>query len=782
MYRIGGILLVLAGMAGPGSVAFADGGRAVHFAGRTVSSVIDEYRAEGLPFVYSSNLVSASMEVKQEPLGTEPVAIVREILASYQLTVREEDGFFLVVRMTKAEAEAQKPLVKFESSARPTEPALDTITVSTSRYHLSRELSNSRYYVDQQTIQSMPDLGEDPLRSAQRVPGAASGGVTAKTHFRGGEQNETGILLNGQRLLDPFHVRDFQSIFSSVDARAINGIEVYTGGFPVRYGDRLSGLVLIDSLNPDRPNRTELGLSVYNSSFLSAGTAADGEVQWLTSVRRGNLDLVVDKKYGEPKYYDLFGQISVNLSPDSQLSANALFAKDNVAVILSNDVDDVERNKSNTQNAQFWMRLDKRWSSALTSTSILSWGTLSNRRGADTNDEQKFLLSVDDRRDIDTLSFRQDWTWSASDTHRLQWGLQAEHGDATYDYRNAAQYFGLSAVLADQFSPTQTVISAAPNSESYALYLSDRWRLQKRTFAELGLRWDKQRYSGSQSASQLSPRISLFHALGPDTEFRFSWGRYQQSQGIQELQVEDGLSNFFPAQRSDNIIAGFYHRFDLAYSLRIEAFRKDMSHLRPRFENLFNAFAVIPELSPDRVKIAPSQARAQGVEVSIEYDAEGPLKWWASYTLSKAYDTVDGVRQFRSWDQRHAFVGGVSWSNEHWSAAIVANVHSGWPKTDLLVVPSLDAMGEPAFDVRLGPRNGSRFGTFASIDARVSRTFDVGRGNITAFVEVSNATDRHNVCCSDYGVEEDDAGNLVFEFSDSYWAPLIPAVGFLWEF
>lgn len=780
MYRIGRIVLLIVGLAG--AAAFADDTHTSDYVGRTVFSVIDEYRAAGLPFVYSTNLVSASMLVKKEPHGTEPAAIVQEILAPHQLTVREEDGFFLVVRMTKAEAEAQKPLVEFKPSDRSVAPVLETITVSTSRYHISRELSNSRYYVDQQTIQSMPDLGEDPLRSAQRVPGTAAGGVSAKTHFRGGEQDETGILLNGQRLLDPFHVRDFRSLFSSIDARAINGVEVYTGGFPVRYGDRLSGLVLIDSLNPDQPNRTELGLSVYNSSFLSAGTAADGEVQWLASARRGNLDLVVDKKYGEPKYYDLFGQISINLSPDTQLSANALFAKDDVAVILSNDFDDVEQNRSNTQNAQFWIRLDNRWSSALTSTSILSLGTLSNKRGANTNDEQKFHLSVDDKRDIDTLSFRQDWTWSASDGHRLQWGLQADYGDAAYDYQSEATYFGLSAVLADTFQTTQSTISASPSGESYSFYVSDRLRLQKRTFAELGLRWDRQAYTGFQSDSQLSPRISLFHALSRDTEFRFSLGRYYQSQGVQELQVEDGLSNFFPAQRSDNIVAGIYHRINPDYSMRIEAFRKDMNHLRPRYENLFNAFSVVPELSPDRVRIAPSRARAQGLEISIEHDADGPLKWWASYTLSEAYDIVNGMKQRRSWDQRHAFLGGVSWSNEHWTAAIVANVHSGWPKTNLVVTPMTDTSGAPVFDVRIGSRNADRFGTFASLDARISRKFDVRRGSLTVFVEASNITDRRNVCCSDYGIEEDDAGNPVFEFNNDYWAPLIPAAGFLWEF
>jgi hypothetical protein len=109
-------------------------------------------------------------------------------------------------------------------------PEIETIAVSASRYEILRDISTSRFVLDQRTIQNMPDLGEDPIRVVQRLPGAAASGASAKTHFRGGESDEIGIMLNGQRLFDPFHIRDYQSIFSTIDSRAIEGVEVYTGG------------------------------------------------------------------------------------------------------------------------------------------------------------------------------------------------------------------------------------------------------------------------------------------------------------------------------------------------------------------------------------------------------------------------------------------------------------------------------------------------------------------------------------------------------------------------
>ena len=160
----------------------------------------------------------------------------------------------------------------------------------------------------------------------------------------------------------------------------------------------------------------------------------------------------------------------------------------------------------------------------------------------------------------------------------------------------------------------------------------------------------------------------------------------------------------------------------------------------------------------------------------------GPLSWWASYTLSDVNDTVNGTEKPRSWDQRHSFLAGVSWSTKRWDAGIVASIHSGWPKTGLTLIEGVDASGEAEFTAIPGPRNAGRYKAFASLDARISRKFDVGRGGLTTFFEITNATNRKNVCCSDFDLEEDEDGNDSLDFSKDFWLPLLPAVGILWEF
>jgi hypothetical protein len=273
----------------------------------------------------------------------------------------------------------------------------------------------------------------------------------------------------------------------------------------------------------------------------------------------------------------------------------------------------------------------------------------------------------------------------------------------------------------------------------------------------------------------------VLHALNSKTELRFSWGRYYQSQGIHELQIEDGVTDFFPAQQADHIIAGISRRLGNNHSIRLELFQKDMNDLRPRFENLYDPLALIPELQADRVRIAPSSALARGLELSINRTGQA-LSWWASYALAEVTDTVDGADVPRSWDQRHALQAGLLWSENNWDLSVAGHIRSGWPTTSLALEEFTGPGGETEFIAVPGPRNAERLSNFASLDARIGRTFDVGRGTIMVFFEVSNLLDRNNICCFDYDIETDENGEEFLEYSPDYWLPLLPAFGFLWEF
>jgi hypothetical protein len=659
----------------------------------------------------------------------------------------------------------------------PERAELPDFVVTASRYEILSRLSTSPFLIDRRALEQRPDLGDDPLRAVHRLPGTAAGGASAKAHVRGGEEEETAIVLNGQRLLDPFHIRDYQSMFSAIDARAIDGIEVYTGGFPVRYGDRIGGLVLIDAPSWDRPRRTELGLSVYNTSVLSSGTIGDGTGSWLVSARRGNLDRVINEDLGEPTFHDFFGEIGVRFSPRNTVTVNALSADDRVLLVTESDPTELEQSSNATRNTHLWVHWQQEWSSTLSSSTAFFTSRFDSRRIGVVDDPEKIVGRVDDRRKVASDGMRQDWTAAVRERHVLSWGGEYQRLSAEYDYASSADYFGFFTTFTGVPTAIRRNANVAPDGNVFAVYFSDRWEIGSWA-ADLGWRWDKQGYTDTRNEQQFSPRFSVLRALGERTELRLGLGRYFQSQGIHELQVEDGVTDFFTAQRADQAVIGLHHLFGDRYSARFEAYWKSLRQLRPRFENAFDPLLVIPELEPDRVRIAPERAFARGLEVSLAYDGPGALSWWASYVLSRVEDRIAGRDVPRSWDQRHAAKFGVAREAARWDLVAALSLHSGWPTTGL----AFDQTNPAAPAAVLGERNALRLGGFASLDVRASRTLPLRVGSLDLFFELSNATGRPNPCCVDFDVEEDGNGGPLLEQSTEHWLPRLMSVGVLWKF
>ncbi len=653
---------------------------------------------------------------------------------------------------------------------------LEVLSVSASRYLI---FSNSLFFIDQRAIENLPVIGDDPIRTVQRLPGIAAGGWSAKSHFRGGEENESAIFLNGLQLLDPFHVRDFHNIFSSIDARTISGIEAYTGGFPVEYGDRMSGLLLLQSSQPEEPRHYELGVSFFNTSLLSSGYTDSQNVDWMVSARKSNLGLFLDKeKHGEPDYYDVFGTLGLNISSDTRLTMNILQANDNLLIITENKSDDREQSTSKTRNTNAWVQLLKTWPSTLSISAVLSGSSMRNERSALAADPTQLIGFVEDNRKVDIQSLRVDFEYLHEESHILSWGVLASRQTARFDYRSRADYSGFYLAYPGVPESLERDIQTRPSGYSYAAYVSDRFQPTPELTINAGLRWDKQTYTGTRDDTQISPRISMLYTLDPKVDVRLSWGRFHQSQGIGQLQVEDGVEHYFPAQQADQLIAGLSVRFNDNWSLRSELYQKNYNDLRLRFENLLDPVPLIPELAPDRIALNPSSGRARGLELTLEYNAGDHLNWWTSYTLSRVTDRIDGVDELRNWDQTHSLQAGFAWRTEHWEYGFAANIHSGWPTT--LATLEIDDADE--LELVFAPRNQARLNTFASFDVKASRIWQFEKFRITAFVEVSNLFNRQNECCADYDINDEDEQVPLLERSVDSWLGIVPALGVLLEF
>ena len=85
-------------------------------------------------------------------------------------------------------------------------------------------------------------LGEvDLLKSLTLLPGISGGSEgTAALNIRGGNPNQTDLLVDGNRIYNVNHIGGFLSALPSFATKTVT---VYKGGVPARYGGRLSGVV-----------------------------------------------------------------------------------------------------------------------------------------------------------------------------------------------------------------------------------------------------------------------------------------------------------------------------------------------------------------------------------------------------------------------------------------------------------------------------------------------------------------------------------------------------------
>ena len=813
--------------------------------GEPLRDYIESLERQGLRIIYSSDLVHDEYLVKTEPASADPESALVEVLKPYGLALKEgpgssilivrpreirisilvrssqgnvsgatisldgqfagrtdESGSLLLPPITRDLHEISVSASGYDPWTNPTidsgqymaeslqiellesVPLLEEIIVTTGLHRLQYQQPGEHTYLDRETTARMPDLGDEAVRVTDRLPGTASGGVSTRNHVRGGEANEVLFLLDGLRLYEPYHMKDFQTIATIINSSAIAGIDFYSGGYPVSYGDRMSGVMDISLREPTGKIETELALSFFNASILSIGTFGDGaRGDWLVSARRGTLDLVFDllePLTGSPRYQDLLMHVGWDFSERAQFSANILASKDEIAI---SDTDTGEQADAKYDNRIGWIRVDSAWSDKLSSQTLLSASFIDNSRIGQTDVPGIVFGSVDDDRDFRALGFKQDWQYILSETSILSSGIDYKRLDADYRYLSDVNILPPFDNILDNQPAVARDIDVSPSGSQSAVYLNARWQATEKLTLDAGLRWDQQTYTTADDDDQFSPRLSLLYQAGPATEIRIGWGQFYQAQEINELQVSDGLTDFFPAQRAKHVVANLSHTFKSGIDLRLGVYRKEFRSLRPRFENVFDPLVLIPELQMDRVRIDADSALAQGIELAVTGgDVDHGLLWWASYAWAEIEDSVAAGEIKRSWDQTHTVKAGINWNWGMWNFSTAGIVHTGWPKTELLSETITNPDGTQQLSAAATARNSTRYSVFHSLDARVSRTFDVSLGELTAFFEVTNLYNRENPCCTRYSLQSDDNGNVQILSTQSNWLPIVPSLGVVWRF
>ena len=642
----------------------------------------------------------------------------------------------------------------------------------------------AREFMRREEIQRSPEFTHDPLRQVRRLPGVSGSDASGDLNVRGGSGDEVKIVLDGLELYEPYHLKDRGGPISIIDSRNVGGLGLLGGAFPAEYGGHLSAVVELDSAEPADELWTGFAVSSDDARIVSQGALGE-RGNWLVSGRRGDpsryLDaLGADPGYG-PEYSDVFGRLGYNLDARTSLTLNVLNASDDLAgndgaLLLA--VEEPGTFKSRHRNRYAWMTLEHTWYPRLFSQTIVSVGQLSSLRYG----SSPRVTQVDDLRSTEVLGLKQDWLMS-SGRHLVKWGIDLKRLRAEYRYASVSDAVDPGPEATSAGTSADRQIDTNPSGGDYGLYAADRLRVLPSLDVELGVRWDVQTYTPARDSS-LSPRLNVSYAVGERITLRAGWGYFYQPQKIHQLQVEDGLEEFFPAERAEHRLISVERESDSGLLLQLTAYQKLMDDLRPRFENLFDPFGFFPEADGDRVRIDPESARAVGLELMARGPAKNKLDWWAGYTLARAEDEIDGDWVPRSWDHRHKLDFGLNFRpGDRWNLGLAGTYHSGRPTTALGAEVRDLPDGSQEIVPIIGARNGERFPAYHRMDLRISRSVAIKGTELTAFVNVTNLYDRENACCvRGLDLETGEDGNVSVRPDYRYGLPRMLTFGLAWGF
>lgn len=219
-----------------------------------------------------------------------------------------------------------------------------------------------------------------------------------------------------------------------------------------------------------------------------------------------------------------------------------------------------------------------------------------------------------------------------------------------------AKQYQFAAPIATAFTvPANGAVTSnqTPHSFTRAVYAAARhhWRYFE---VEAGGRVDQQGYHGFGTRTQFAPRFNLRVDPAAGWHLYSSWGTFAQAQRVDEFRAEENQTLPDPGGRAIHFIAGLSQQTSAATSWCIETYRNRWSKISPYFDNSLDATSLLPELEPDRVRIAPSGAEASGIELSAQHSFGAQASVWGGYTVAHAFDDLGGVDVPRSWDQRAA--------------------------------------------------------------------------------------------------------------------------------
>ena len=560
---------------------------------------------------------------------------------------------------------------------------LREVEIVADRYERIEERAQmSRIDVPIEQIKKVPALlGEkDVLKALQLLPGVAGGGEgQAGIYVRGGGPDQNLILLDGVPVYNASHLFGFFSVFNT---DAIKDVSLTKGGFPARYGGRLSSVI---EINLKEGNENEFhgegSIGLVASRLTLEGPIQKGKSSFIVSGRRTYIDLLArpfikkafeqDGGSGKTGYYfyDVNAKVNHRFSEKDRVYLSFYTGRDKFYLDLT------ERDNYNGSDYAYTVNSGLGWGNV---TTALRWNHLlspklfgnatltysrynfnttagSTDRATVPNEpvrESNFSLAY--FSGIDDVAAKLDFDYSPNPAHLIKFGANAIYhtfhpGKFTTRIRSTEDSIDINTVLGQP----------RVHATELAAYVEDDWKVTDRLRLNYGLH-----------LSGFAPEEKAYLSLQPRFNARYlfdgGWalkGAFSTMRQYIHLLTNESIGLptdlWLPTtarikpQDSWQAALGMAKTVGKDYEFSVEGYYKEMRNVIA-----FREGASLFQFSDWQSRVAQGDGRGYGAEFFVQKKT-GKFSGWVGYTLSWAWRKFPDLNLGREYpykyDRRHDF-------------------------------------------------------------------------------------------------------------------------------
>ncbi len=650
------------------------------------------------------------------------------------------------------------------------------------------------------TIKSIPTLlGEaDILKTIQLLPGVQAGTEgSSGIYVRGGGADQNLVLLDGVPVYNVNHLFGFFSVFN---ADAIQNVDLIKGGFPARYGGRLSSVIDISMKEGNASSFQGEGAvgTVAAKLTLEGPIGKSGKTSFLVSGRRTYLDAFVvplaritdSNRILSYNFWDLNAKVNHVLTGKDRLFFSVYSGRDRLQDEFSNTLISVARTEDiNELTGINWGNITAaaRWNH------IYSPKLFGNTTATFSRYRFNFITEIDNDfttngvtenvfeqndyfSEIRDFALRSDLDYTPSNNHRIRFGASiVEH---TFEP-------GVSR-FRSQVGTDTTFGAGKISTLEFSAYLENEMLLSKRLSANVGL-YFAGNHTQNTFYSSLQPRLAINYTMTPKLSVKFAYDRMTQ---FIHLLVNSGVglptdlwvptTDEVRPGSADQLSIGVAGGFSGNIEVTVEGYYKWMSDLigyqdGAGFLNVDENFQNIIE-------------SGEGTSYGIEFllcKKQGKTTGWLGYTWSRSFrhfeNLNDGKRFPYRFDRPHDVNLTLRYQyRPNVTLAMVWGYGTGYPIT----LPNatfpytsghITGRNEIEFAENFPGRNTSRIKDFHRLDLSVSFSKEKKWGERKWIVGLYNAYSRLNPFFVDFN-------NDTREFRQTSLFPALPFMSYQFQF